>query len=291
MNIDKSPRITTIIPTLNRLDLLRDTVETLINQSILPAELLLVDQSDHNKIKDWFQNLQAPFHKRYIHSNIKSLTAARNLGVKNAGYEIISYLDDDVLLDKDYYKGILEIFKTYPEAKGVGGYITNYHQGNRLFNKIKRLPRILFVLNYNHKNSCKLLYAYGTSYPDPLSKVINCQWLCGANTNWKREVFQEFQFDEVLSGYSFMEDVDFSYRVYKKYPHGLYLTPDARIIHRKSGDKKANRLGVRYIDHESAKYLFFKNFKNNPYNRIIYTIQKTGIKGLESIYNLLRKIE
>jgi GT2 family glycosyltransferase len=43
------------------------------------------------------------------------------------------------------------------------------------------------------------------------------------------EMFKEFSFDEWFSGVGYLEDVDFSYRVSRKYP--LMLAASARCFH------------------------------------------------------------
>jgi len=46
---------------------------------------------------------------------------------------------------------------------------------------------------------------------------------------WRKEVFQEFKFDEWFSGYALFEDIDFSYSVSKKYK--IVIVADAQLEH------------------------------------------------------------
>ena len=53
-----------------------------------------------------------------------------------------------------------------------------------------------------------------TQIPQDIKEVELCS---GGNTSYLREVFEEFFFDEEFDGYAPMEDIDFSYRVSRKY--------------------------------------------------------------------------
>jgi hypothetical protein len=121
----------------------------------------------------------------------------------------------------------LKTYKEHPYALGVQGYITNGYVPSPLKNILRRF----LMYSYREKDGCSVLPNGHTSYPYEPRHVISCKWLSGCNNSWKRKVFDEFQFDNNLLGYSFNEDVDFSYRVYKKYPGSLLMTPKARLVH------------------------------------------------------------
>ena len=56
-----------------------------------------------------------------------------------------------------------------------------------------------------------------------------------------------------------MEDLDFSYRVYKKHPMALYAVPHARITHKTS---EAARLPTEHQIYMSVTYWFYVFFKD-----------------------------
>ena len=49
------------------------------------------------------------------------LVKARDLGWRKAKGEIVAWIDDDVILDKDWAKNLTAIFQDHPEAGGVSG--------------------------------------------------------------------------------------------------------------------------------------------------------------------------
>ena len=63
----------------------------------------------------------------------------------------------------------------------------------------------------------------------PAKETMDVQWLVGAGMVFRRDVFKDFSFDPWFEGTGLCEDLDFSYRVGKKYR--LVVVADARIEH------------------------------------------------------------
>ena len=114
--MSKNLKLSVVIPTLDRPYDLVEAVRSILDQSLLPYELIIVDQSidskSNNEVKDLFSKLKPTTKLIYIHDkSIKGLVSAKNHAVKNSNGEIISFLEDDVFLDKNWStKGI----KFYP---------------------------------------------------------------------------------------------------------------------------------------------------------------------------------
>ena len=71
----------------------------------------------------------------------------------------------------------------------------------------------------------------------------------------RKAVFDEFQFDENLTGYSFGEDFLFSHSIYKKYPNSLLITPIAIAIHNFSGQARPKGKELADIVSRNRKYI------------------------------------
>lgn len=251
--------ISVIIPTYNRARDLKETLISFKNYIKNLNEVLIIDQSTNRETKELiasFKNQKI----RYVYSAIPSLTAARNLGVRKVSKDskIICMLDDDVTLGKDYFERIIAIFNKHPEAKGVSAYFPPTKR-NRIENVENFLKRLFFVENLN-PNSARALSAYGAEYPLRLNKVLKSQWLCGFNMNYKKEVFNEQSFDENLKRYALAEDFDFSYRLWKKHPGSLFITPSAKITHRASTVERYPEAKISYMNQINHFYLNYKNF-------------------------------
>lgn len=271
-------QISIVIPTYNRVRELEDCLGSIIFQTIAPYEIIIVDDSIDNNIKnlidiknDVFQKKKISLH--YIKNNKeRSLTIARNIGVQFAKGDIILFLDDDVILERNYIEEIIKIYKTKSEALGVQGHITNLPK----IHNITASQKIFFKARLE-KNICRILPSLQTIYPNILTEVISCEWMSGSNCSYKRKIFDEFQFDEQLKRYSYAEDVDLSYRVNKKYPGSLFITPTARLIHNVSQTGRLPTKGLYIMKHTYTFYLFNKIINQTLTNKMIFMWHKIGL--------------
>ena len=103
-------------------------LQSVQKQTVYPNEILIVDGSG-NEETEWvlrehpFPNLNY-FSVSTLH---RGLTRQRNYGIERVGtdMEIVCFLDDDTVLEADYFEKLLQTYEIYPEALGVGGYIIN----------------------------------------------------------------------------------------------------------------------------------------------------------------------
>ncbi|MEM6699956.1 MAG: glycosyltransferase, partial [Bacteroidota bacterium] len=58
---------------------------------------------------------------RQIFEGNQGLSFARNRGLQEAKYEIVSYIDDDGIAEPQYLEKIVRYFKEHPEVAGIGG--------------------------------------------------------------------------------------------------------------------------------------------------------------------------
>lgn len=95
-----------LLATLNRPDVLRECVESLLKQTYYNFEIIIVDQSD----KELCNNNIAAMDSRikYIHIDEKGLSHARNIGLNYASGDYICLIDDDAL----YEPNVLEVANT-----------------------------------------------------------------------------------------------------------------------------------------------------------------------------------
>jgi len=212
--------VSVVIPTINRENELEEVLNSLLEQKLNPNEILVIDDSINENTKNLVEKLMPLFLKKNVMLRLirnyrkKSLTAARNVGVKHSIGDIVLFLDDDVVLDTDYLYAIMNIYRLFPNAKAVQGYWGDQIKDGAVFRMKNILCNFLFLMSYK-KDQCNVMSSFNAIYPSPLTKVINCQWLSGCNQSYKRVLFEKFDYDEHLFGYSLGEDLDFSYRIYK----------------------------------------------------------------------------
>jgi len=266
-----------IIPTYNRAEDLRACLDSILVQTVMPEEIIIVDDSEDDNTFRLVEERKKEFEEKgvvlkYIKNHHERSSAiARNLGIEAAQGGIIFFLDDDVILMNDYLEHVLEVYQNYPDCVGVQGYVILKNGFGRFDNIVSK---IIFH-NYIETDSAHVLPSVNVTYPYPLNEISKCEWLAGCNQSYRAEVLREFRFDENFKRYSWREDVDLSYRIYKRYK-GLYITPHARLIHNLSPRARTPNRALIYMIEVHQLYLFFKLIDQTPKNLFIYLWNKIG---------------
>jgi len=287
-------RVSVIVPTYFRAHDLSELLDSILRQTVKPFEVIVVDDTPNDSVKevcDKFREIFREFGIDLIYvrnPRERSSAIARNVGAERARGDIIMFFDSDIILMPNYIEEILKIFKEKKDAIGVQGWIVPTWliplkkewtaSKNKKYFLIRylldQLIRKLFILRAYSKNECR----FGR-YPLILTKVINCERLSGCNMAFRRDVFSRFRFDENLKGYAYMEDLLFTYSLFKEFPHGLYMTPYAKCIHKRSSEGK--ELNEKWEAHLNwcRKYVLTKLFGWR--GAVIYYWQSIGIKLLQ----------
>ncbi|MDQ7045188.1 MAG: glycosyltransferase family A protein, partial [Sulfurimonas sp.] len=104
--------ISVVIPTYNRYDFLKRALASVYTQTHLPDEVIVIDDGSTDKTSE----IQKDFPQIiYIYQKNAGVSSARNLGIKNAKYEWIAFLDSDDTWDEDKLKKQIEFHTNNPE--------------------------------------------------------------------------------------------------------------------------------------------------------------------------------
>jgi glycosyltransferase involved in cell wall biosynthesis len=106
--------VTVIIPTYNRLKMLKRAVGSVLRQSYRRFELLVVDDGSTDGTQSEFAGASSPI--RYIYQKHRGVSAARNRGIAQAKGELIAFLDSDDLWNKDKLLVQVQYFRDHPDA-------------------------------------------------------------------------------------------------------------------------------------------------------------------------------
>jgi len=176
---------------------------------------------------------------RVIFSDEKlGLSMARNLGIKNAGGDIIAFTDDDVVLFPDWAEEMAKGFKDDSIIGATGAALPLWEDKSQSW-----LPGEFYWLV-----SC-------TGWQD-LDKSAVVRGVLGANMAFKKEAFNNNFLFSPDAGYAqshqynpVSDDLEFSLRLRSKTPKSLISVPSARIWHRVYAD----RLSFRYVTAKSQE--------------------------------------
>ncbi len=285
--------ISVIICTKNRFDDFKETVESLIGQYRLPNELVVVDSSDNDNLRQYLGSIELPCKYRYIHT-VPGLTYQRNIGVKNSDGDLILFFDDDVELDPNYI-GLVE--KAFEEdaarlVGAVGGRISNSLEAERMvfafWLKRKFFNILRYVFMQSDFGSGLFRYSGMPTHPHLLrsSRYIEC--LSGCCMAFRREVFRSVQFDENLSGYCYMEDADISKLVLGA-GYKIYYEASAVLNHKVSEQDRLMAGQFAEMAVLNYHYLFQKNRHQHLLRKLAYYWTLIGLFLLHGHSSLGRR--
>ena len=107
--------VSAIVVTYNRPLSCKKTISSLLSQSILPYEIIIVDDASSKPFE-----FNHPLVKVFRNQFELGLSASRNIGVKVSRGDIVAFIDDDAIADRDWIKNIEYAFREY-DADIVGG--------------------------------------------------------------------------------------------------------------------------------------------------------------------------
>lgn len=209
----QSSKVSIIIPTLNRVSSLARTLGFISKSSILPDEVIIVDQSPIDtaeKIKELCDSQTLKI--KYIHINEPSLTGARNAGIELCKNDIAIFMDDDVNIGTDTIRNILILFRDNSISM-VGG-IDSGSPPKKL-----SLPSLIFFRSsfFKRYKGHVAMAGYGVFPQNPQAETPT-EWAMGFFFAIRKSLAQKWglKFDENLKYYAYAEDMDFTYRYFLK---------------------------------------------------------------------------
>lgn len=131
--------ISVIVPTFNRAHLIKDAINSVLNQAYTNFELLVIDDHSTDHTKEVVKQYEDQKVKYLVNKRTKGAQGARNTGIYDAKGEWLAFLDsDDVWKDERLSKGV-EIIQNKNNTELVGiacTHVTNkYSKGMQTVSK------------------------------------------------------------------------------------------------------------------------------------------------------------
>jgi glycosyltransferase involved in cell wall biosynthesis len=157
-----------IVPTYNRVDSLRRTVESILRQTLTDFELIVVNDGSTDSTATFLSNTKPNHNIIIVNQENHGPAAARNAGVKRSTGTFVLCTDDDCVVPPEWLSLVAETIKQ-TDADIIGGRVKNGVQGN-LFSDVSQE-----ITNY--------LVEYSAQYLPPTT------FLTSNNIAYKREAF------------------------------------------------------------------------------------------------------
>ena len=139
-------KVCIIIPVFNEQDFIKKSVESLINQTIKPAEVIYVNDNSTDNSKNIIKNLigKCEWIRVIDHKSVQEhvpgskVIEAFNFGLKNleTQFDIICKFDGDIVLPKNYIEKIIEIFNKKQSIGIVGGNLYIFKKDKWIYENI-----------------------------------------------------------------------------------------------------------------------------------------------------------
>tara|TARA_B100001063_G_C16690804_1_gene516947 strand:+ start:379 stop:1185 length:807 start_codon:yes stop_codon:yes gene_type:complete len=141
--------ISVILPSYNSELFISTTINSLINQSVNPNEIIIVDDGSTDntcKVVSAIIKKNKDLNFKLVKGNHKGPGAARNIGIKLAKSKWIAFLDSDDLWSIDKIKNVTKCIKENSDY-------TFFCHNEKLVSKNKPVIKLDYSKKYNQKNN------------------------------------------------------------------------------------------------------------------------------------------
>lgn len=129
--LDKKLSLSLCVCTKNRAAYLSALLASVASQTRQPDELVVVDNNSSDNTREIVAQYERAFPIIYVNDNADTIAALRNRAIQESQGEIVSFTDDDCVLDANWLYFVEESFLRDPCIGAVGGRVYHYDEGTR----------------------------------------------------------------------------------------------------------------------------------------------------------------
>ncbi len=252
-------------------------LQSVQEQTVYPDEILIIDGSTksdtanilrENEFKNLLYFAVPPEHR--------GLTKQRNYGIKRIGstkkvnnneIEVVCFVDDDTVLQRNYFEEIIISFQEDQTISGVGGVAINENSWSIAEPQKKYNPNLDYhfdgyvykeglrnvVRNYlglqSHLGPGRLPdYSHGRTCGFPINgKTYEVDLLIGMSFAFRKKVVDAIRFSSYFEGYGLYEDADFSIRALQFGKNVINTKAQLSHFHHPSGRPNQYKYGKMVV--------------------------------------------
>ncbi len=165
--------VSVIISTHNRSKRLKRCIKTIISNTVLPSEIVIVDDSDIGKdckglinaLKRKYSNIIFTYRRVYLK---RGVGFSRNLGINASRSQIVAFIDDDADASRNWIEKIIQSHSKYKKTVAITGFVIPSRPKN-YWNKVifqlykkqtKKLKETNFLFGTNLSLKSKILKSH-----------------------------------------------------------------------------------------------------------------------------------
>jgi len=291
------PLVTVVMPTFNRPDQIRESIDSVVAQSFGDWELIVVNDGGGREVEETIKEYESEPRVRYVLAEHRGLSSARNVGMALARGKYITQLDDDDIFYPDHLETVVKAFSEHPDTRVVytdfyrayqeergGDWVTVRREvdySNDFSRELFKSGTIAPVCNLTHHREALSKVGY---YNEAVLRAMDWEYFTRLSRRYDfvhvKEVTGEFRqrSDRSQMTRSF-ETPRNQYRNLVSFIHGFFPLCGSRFVSggQGSGDKLKDAL-ERLISSDDddffIKRLELRKLLAEPYYALFYTLGK-----------------
>ncbi len=264
-----APTRAVLVPTMNRVDDMMEMVDTLLQQTVPVHLLCVVDAGDTPTLAPKLREKLEPAGIELLYfQSIPGTSLQRNIGLDHLrdrlqDDDLVFFFDDDVLLEPDYVAET-ERCMALPHSPPVGCVLATFTQEPRERGWQQAWFRAFRMTQQVDGDKARVGTAGAVWWLRQPSGDVVVPVASGGRTCYRWAAIRDERFDEFLPGYTLNEDVEYSFRIAKKWT--ILHSARVRLFHKRSpvgridyGDRVSRMIYSQF-------YFFNKHREHSPEN-------------------------
>ncbi len=267
------------IPTYKREQELRRCIRSIVAQTVVPQELIVVDDDVlGDEVVGWMRDacasvgIELVYFRKDQTDRQRGSSQSRNLALENVSAKVLVVLDDDIVLEPRFFSSLFQVWSEHEseELLGVGGVIVN----NRRIGFFERLYRRFFCLS--SKFDWDVTAVGYQVWNDGVGSAQKGYYAHGGLFAYDAEHVKRLGgFTEFSLGRNALEDVDFFLRAKQAGLHTV-VDPGARAVHEHSPSGREGSFETGYRETENRLHIYQDLGKKGVWGRLWFYWSTAG---------------
>jgi GT2 family glycosyltransferase len=261
-----------VIPTFNREKELVECINSVLNQTRLPSEIIIVDDGDLKlslieefKEKILSKGINFLYYKKDHTKERRGLSESKNIALRIAKEEIIFIIDDDTVLPPNTFKEIMALWeKNYDDQYLIGIGAVGFGYRKKIF--LEKLYNFIFGLTGKYEWDVNDVGFQ--VWNDHIKKIQKGYYMHGFFSSFRRESALKLGgFDTFMGGRTALEDVAFCLKA-KNAGYFFLINPNVKILHKKSKTSREKDYLIGFKESQNRKIIFKRYCKQGLFHKI-----------------------
>lgn len=259
----RAQRRAVLVPTMNRLDDMMEMVDSVLAQSIPVHVFAVVDAGDTPTLEARLrEKLQPAGIELLYRTSVPGTSLQRNIGLdllaeQLEADDLVFFFDDDVLLEPNFVEEVIRCMDL-PMHPPVGCVLATFTQEPRPRGWQQTWFRMFQMTHQVSGDQAHLGAAGAVQWLMEPSTDVAVPVASGGRTCYRWAAIAQERLDEFLPGYTLNEDVEYSFRVAKKWT--IVHSPTVRLFHKRSPKGRVD-YGDRLSRMIYSQFYFFRKHR------------------------------